>query len=67
MGNKLPVGHELIRPNLVVNPMRGLWRRGSEMGMESSLFNCAWMRAHEAWWLVSDLDVFKSKWRLLGL
>jgi len=30
------------------------------MEIKSSLFNCAWMRAHVAWWLFSDLDVFKS-------
>ena len=60
LGDKVQVGPELIRPNQDVNPMRGLWRRRSEMVMKSSLFNCAWMRAHGAWWLFSDLDVFKS-------
>ena len=67
MGDKVQVGPELIRPNQVVNPMMGLWRRGSEMEMKSSLSNCAWMRAHGAWLLFSDLDVFKSRGRLLGL
>ena len=37
------------------------------MEMKSSLFNCAWMRAHGAWWLFSDLDVFESRGRLLEL
>ena len=37
MGDKVQVGPELIRPNQVVNPMRGLWRRGSEMEMKSGL------------------------------
>ena len=27
LGNKIQVGPELIRPNQVVNPMKGLWRR----------------------------------------
>ena len=27
MGDKVQVGLELIQPNQVVNPMRGLWRR----------------------------------------
>jgi len=31
LGDKAKVGPELIRPNQVVNSMRGLWRRGSEM------------------------------------
>jgi len=31
------------------------------------LFNCAWMRAHEAWWLFSDLDVFKLRGILLRI
>ena len=26
---------ELVRPNQVVNPVTGLWRRGSEMEMKS--------------------------------
>jgi len=47
--------------------MRVLWRRGSEMEMKSSLFNYAWMQTHGTWWLFSDLDVFKSMGRLLGL
>ena len=67
MSDKVQVGPELIRANQVVKPMRWLWRRESEMEMKSSLFNCAWMRAHEAWWIFSDLDVFKSMGRLLGL
>ena len=46
LGNKVQVGPELIRPNQVVNPMTGLWRKGSEMEMKSSLFNSAWMRAN---------------------
>ena len=66
MGNKVQIGPELIRPNEVVNPMRGLWRRGSEMEMKSSLINCVWMRTHGAWWLLSDLDVIESRERLLG-
>ena len=36
MGDKIQIRPELIRPNQVVNPMRGLWRRGSEMDMKSS-------------------------------
>ena len=48
-----------------MNPIRGLWRRGSEMEMKTSLFNCV-MRAHGAWWLFSDFDVFESRERLLG-
>ena len=36
MGDKVQVGPELIRPNQVVNPMRGLWRKGSKMKMKSS-------------------------------
>ena len=35
MGDKVQVGPELIRLNQVVNPMRGLWRRGSEIEMNS--------------------------------
>jgi len=34
LGNKIQVGPELIRPNQDVNPMRGLWRRGSEIEMK---------------------------------
>ena len=67
LGDKVQVGPELIRPNQDVNPIRVLWRRGSEMEMKSSLLNCAWMRAHGTWRLYSDLDVFKSRGRLLGL
>jgi len=67
LGNKVQLRAELIRPNQDVNPMRGLWRRGSEIEMKSSLFNCTWMRVHEIWWLFSDLDVFKLRERLLGL
>jgi len=48
LGNKVQVEPELIRPNQDVNPMKGFWRRGSKMEMKSSLFNCAWMRAHRA-------------------
>ena len=66
LGNKVQVGLELIRPNQDVIPMRGLCRRGSEIKMKSSLLNCVRMRAHGAWWLFSDLNVFKSKRRLLG-
>jgi len=61
LGDKVQVGPELIRSNQAVNPMRGLWRRGSEMEMKSSLFKCVLMRAHETWWLFSDLDVFESR------
>jgi len=32
---KFRVEPEFIRPNQVVNPMRGLWRRGSGMEMKS--------------------------------
>ena len=67
MGNKVHVGPELIRPNQVVNPVRGLWRTGSEIEMKSSLFNCAWMQAHGAQSLFLDLDAFKLRERLLGL
>ena len=67
LGDKVQVGLEFIRSNQVVNHMRGLWRRGSEMEMKSSVFNCAWMRAHGRWWLFSDLDTFKSTGKLLGL
>ena len=35
MGNQVQVGSELVRSNQVVNPMRGLWTRGSEMEMKS--------------------------------
>ena len=31
LGNQVQVGPELVRPNQVINPMRGLWIRGSEM------------------------------------
>ena len=65
MGNKVQVGPELIRPNQVVNPIRGLWRRESEMETKSSLFNCSWMRAHGTCSLFSDLDVFESREKLL--
>jgi len=27
---------------------------------------CSWMRAHGAWWLFLDLDIFESRERLLG-
>ena len=64
LGDKVQVGPELIRPDQVVNPMKGLWRR-SEMEMKSSLFNCVWIRAHGAWWLFSELDLFESRRRLL--
>jgi len=33
-------------------------KRESEMEMKSTLFNYAWMQAHGAWWLFSDLDLF---------
>jgi len=58
-----------VRPELdqVVNPMREIWRRGSEMEMKSRFDQCALMCAHEAWWLFSELDVFKSRERLLEL
>jgi len=36
LGDKVQVGPELTGPNQVVNPIRGLWRRGSEMKMRSS-------------------------------
>ena len=39
MGDQVQVGPELIRSNQVVNPIRGLCRRGSEMEMKPSLFN----------------------------
>jgi len=61
LGNKVQVEPELIRYNQDVNPIRGSWRKESEMEMKSSLFNYAWMRAHGTWWLFSDLDVFKSR------
>ena len=61
MGNKVQIGPELIQPNQVVNPTRGLWRGGSEIEMKLSLFNCAWMGAHGTWWLFSNLDIFKSR------
>jgi len=67
LGNKVQVGPKLIRPNQDVNPMRGLWRRESEMEMTSNLFNCVWMRVHGAWWLFLDLYIFKSRRKLLGL
>ena len=35
MGDQIQVGPEHVRPNQVVNPMRGLLRRGSEMEMKS--------------------------------
>ena len=37
IGDQVHVGPELIRPNQVVNPMRELWRRQSEMEMKSRL------------------------------
>ena len=36
MGNKVQVESEVIQSNQVVNPMRELWRRESEMEMKSS-------------------------------
>ena len=35
LGDQVQVGPELDRPNQVMNLMRGLWRRGSEIEMES--------------------------------
>jgi len=35
MGGPVQVGPELIRPNQVMNPVRGLWRGGNEMEMKS--------------------------------
>ena len=39
MGDKVQVGPELIRSNQVVNLMRGLWRRESEMEMKSRVIH----------------------------
>ena len=36
MHDKVQVVPELVRPNQVMNPMRVLWRRESEMEMKSS-------------------------------
>ena len=57
MDDKVRVEPKLIRHNEVVNPMRELWRRGSEMEMKSRFVQLCWMRAHRAWWLFSDLNV----------
>ena len=46
-------------------PWRGYGKEGVRWRWNQVLFNCAWMRAHEAWWLFSDLDVFESRGRLL--
>jgi len=35
LGDQIQIGLEFVRFNQVVNPMRGLWRRGSEMEMKS--------------------------------
>ena len=35
LDDQVQVGPELVRCNQVVNPLRGLWRRGSEMEMKS--------------------------------
>jgi len=35
LDDKVQFGPELHRPNQVVNPMRELWRRGSEIEMKS--------------------------------
>ena len=37
MGDLVQVGPELVRSNQVVNPMRELWIRGSEMEMKSRI------------------------------
>ena len=37
MGDQVHVSPELIRPNQVMNPMKGLWRRGSEMEVKSKV------------------------------
>jgi len=67
LGDQVQVRPELVRSNQVVNPMRGLWRKESEMEMKSKLFNYTLMWAHGAYWLFLDLNVFKSRGRLLEL
>ena len=57
---KFRSGPELVRSNQVVNPMRGLWRRGSEMEMKSRIVQLCIDVSTWSWWLFSDLDVFKS-------
>jgi len=39
LGDQIQIGPELVRPNHVVNPMRGLWRRKSEMEMKSRIIH----------------------------
>ena len=34
-GDQVQIGHELVRSNQVVNHMKGLWRRESEVEMKS--------------------------------
>jgi len=37
------------------------------MEMKSNLFNCAWMRAHGTLWLFSDMDLFKSRGKIVRI
>ena len=65
MDDKVQVRPELVRPNQVVNPMRGL-RRRSEMEMKSSFIQLYVDASTRSIWLFSDLNVFESRERLLG-
>ena len=67
LGDQVQFGPELVRSNQVMNPIRGLWRRESEIEMKSRVVQLcidvnAWSMV-----VISDLDVFKSMGRLLGV
>jgi len=66
LGDKIQIRPELIRPNQVINPMRGLWRRGSEMKMNSSFAHLCVDASTWNMLAISDLDVFESRGKLLG-
>ena len=66
MGDKVQIGPELIRPNQIINSMRGLWRSRSEMEMKSRFIQLC-MDA-STWSMVAILGLgrIQVKGRLLG-
>jgi len=67
LGDQVQVGPKLVRSNQVVNPMRGYEEEKVRRRWSQEFFNCTLMWAHGIWWLFSDLNVFKSRGRLLWL
>ena len=66
MGDKVQVQSELIRPNQVVNPMRGLWRRGSKMEMKSRFVQLCMNASTWSMVAILRLERIRVKGRLLG-